>query len=606
MGVNIKWLLLLALLAIYSDVLCEYVNPAAKRIDSLLDVGHKQLDIDFNRALEIGNTCLALSRTHGYTSGIAKSYMQLGRVYRRQRKINAAMYYFEKADSLLSELKDYIQLSNLNNSIAVIYLNERKYDKVIYYEGRALKCLSLAEKLGNKDSGSFVVSYLQLGGAYFRLSKLDTALVFFNNALVIAKLINDKPQAANCYDQIARVHMERGDYKKAIGILKISYAIKREYGDIVDLANSYLDLGYSYGELGDVKQAQQFLDKAKLCIDSIDLIDMKIVLWTAQIILSKKVHDYKRAFETLDNLYDVEDSLNQQINGDKITQMEASYENHIRTQENELLLKENQLKEEKIINEQRNRKWLVASFSMLAILGSVGFYYFYQTQKISRQKLQMQTKKELAESQFIAFQARMNPHFIFNSLNSIQYFITNNERRSSLIYLSKFAKLLRQVLDNSNDKKVCVTDEMLLVKSYIELEMLRFENRFNYEIEIMNGELINQMAIPSMIIQPMVENAIIHGLLNKDGDGFLRIHLYRKVDIITCVIEDNGIGRKRAAEIKAGKGNKYTSMGMRIAMDRLLLLRNDYDSHSPVEIVDLEENGMASGTRVILRLPILS
>lgn len=606
MGVNIKWILLLALFVISRDVLCQEVNPAAKRIDSLLDIGHKQLDIDFNKALEIGKTCLALSQEQGYTTGIAKSYLQIGRVYRRQKRVDDAIACFIKADSLLNELKDYIRLATLNNSIAIIYLDESKYDKVIYYENRSLQNLKRVANITTKDSANYVVCYAHLGAAYFGLLQLDKAMEFFNKGAAVSKRINDHQQLAIAYDNIAKVHVQRGDFQKALNILKTSYAIKKKYGDIVDVANSFLDLGITYGKLGDTKQAQLYLDKAKGCIDSIDLIDMKIALLMAQKEVSEKEQNYKRAYGTLSELYGIQDSLNTQINGEKITKMEAKYENQIRLQENELLTKENQLAETKLMNEQRQKRGLMVGFFVLSVVVSVGFYYFYQTQKISRQKLQMQTKKELAESQFIAFQARMNPHFIFNSLNSIQYFITNNERQSSLIYLSKFAKLLRQVIDNSNDKKVSIADEMLLVQSYIELEMLRFENRFNYEINIQNAELLNQMSIPSMIIQPMVENAIIHGLLNKDGDGFLRIVLYRTVDIITCVIEDNGIGRKRAAEIKASKGNKYMSMGMRIALDRLLLLRNEYDRQSPVETVDLEENDVATGTRVILRLPILA
>src|SRR5690606_32553816 len=157
-------------------------------------------------------------------------------------------------------------------------------------------------------------------------------------------------------------------------------------------------------------------------------------------------------------------------------------------------------------------------FQLLSILTfGILIYSFYRyrlNEQINKQKLQLEISRQLTESKMLAFQARMNPHFVFNSLNSIQYFITNNDKVSTLTYLSKFAKLLRQIVDNSIQPKLSLDVELDMLASYIEMEELRFDKKFSFKI-IVDRELEpSDIEIPSMILQPFVENSIIHGLLH--------------------------------------------------------------------------------------------
>jgi ligand-binding sensor domain-containing protein len=208
-------------------------------------------------------------------------------------------------------------------------------------------------------------------------------------------------------------------------------------------------------------------------------------------------------------------------------------------------------------------------------------------------------EKKLYQLEQKALQLQMNPHFLFNSLNSIQGLILGNEIDGAIHYLSKFSQLMRRTLSNSSESFVPLQDEINVLKLYIELESLRFADRFDFKIEIdpkIDQEFIE---IPPMILQPYVENAIVHGLLNRKGKGQLLIELMLDDRKLRCVIQDDGIGRKRATEIRQESGIERKSKGMSITSERLAILNQFANDIYSVKIIDLfDDLGNASGTRV--------
>ena len=198
----------------------------------------------------------------------------------------------------------------------------------------------------------------------------------------------------------------------------------------------------------------------------------------------------------------------------------------------------------------------------------------------------------------------MNPHFIFNAINSVQYFMTSNDPESSQKYLSKFAKLIRYVMDNSKPSSIPLEKELDALKLYIDLEALRFENRFEYVLQVDKQIDVNYIQIPSMLIQPYVENAIWHGLMHKKGDGKLSIHIKMHDSFLTCIIEDNGIGRERSKEIRSSESLTYhKSFGMSVTKERLEIISRLNNINPRINVIDLYENGLATGTRVEISIP---
>lgn len=198
----------------------------------------------------------------------------------------------------------------------------------------------------------------------------------------------------------------------------------------------------------------------------------------------------------------------------------------------------------------------------------------------------------------------MNPHFIFNALNSIQECVITNKTEEAYLYLSKFSKLVRLILENSRENFVSVARETEALQLYLDLESLRFDDlQSNIEVD----RLIEPEAdfIPAMIIQPYAENAIKHGLRNKKEDRKLKITLTKNQNMIHCMIEDNGVGRKQAALLQ--KETNHISRGIEITETRMKLITNQLQASSHISIADLtDERGLPCGTRVEIDLPIVN
>ncbi|MPM27752.1 hypothetical protein SDC9_74266 [bioreactor metagenome] len=255
------------------------------------------------------------------------------------------------------------------------------------------------------------------------------------------------------------------------------------------------------------------------------------------------------------------------------------------------------------------KTWVFRLMLVLAALLITWLFIRGRVRKV-RQQNEVETRvlkieKEMFDLEQKALRLQMNPHFIFNSLNSIQSYIISNDTENAINYLAKFSQLMRLILTTSREAYIPLSQEISLLKHYLDLENMRFNNRFVYEIRVESGMDTEYIGIPPMIIQPYIENAIIHGFMNKKkGECRLMIQMWEEEDYILCVIEDNGIGREKAMEIKQKSGLMQKSQGIIITKERLDILNKQLKNKISVEISDLkDEAGNATGTRVRLVIP---
>jgi len=252
------------------------------------------------------------------------------------------------------------------------------------------------------------------------------------------------------------------------------------------------------------------------------------------------------------------------------------------------------------------RWWFI--FMVLGFIAVVVFTIFrVRLNQLKReQEKESKMQIEIAKNELKALRAQMNPHFLFNSLNSIQHYIVSNKEDEAVFYLNHFARLMRIILANSEKTAITLNEEINGLKIYIELEQMRFSHLFEFNIQVAENIDVDYEQIPSMLLQPYVENAILHGLVPKEGGGLLQINFFIKDDFLHVIIEDNGIGRKKSAEIKSRSTKNHSSMGMKITKDRLKLLSNIEQIPYTVSFTDLgDEQNHASGTRVEIIWPIL-
>lgn len=222
------------------------------------------------------------------------------------------------------------------------------------------------------------------------------------------------------------------------------------------------------------------------------------------------------------------------------------------------------------------------------------------------QERETRTQIEISKNELKALRAQMNPHFLFNSLNSIQQFILNHKEEEAVFYLNRFARLMRMILNNSEKQSVTLKEEIDALKIYIDLEVMRFSGKFDYEIKVAENLDADYEQIPTMLLQPYVENAILHGLTPGDKKGMLRIEFFTRDNFIHAIVEDNGIGRKRSAEMNKDSHRTHKSMGMKITNDRLKLMGDVQQTAYQARIIDLmNKDGTSGGTRVEITWPAL-
>ena len=200
-----------------------------------------------------------------------------------------------------------------------------------------------------------------------------------------------------------------------------------------------------------------------------------------------------------------------------------------------------------------------------------------------------------------SLRAQMNPHFMFNSLNSINNFILKNDADNASGYLTKFSRLMRLILDNSRSEWVLLENELKALQLYIELEALRFDNAFSYSLEVTQDVDTQTVKVPPLIIQPYVENAIWHGLMHrKEPDGRIDIKLWKNNGVLYIEIEDNGVGRDEAKRLKSKTAVKQKSHGMKITEQRIEVVNKIYNVDAGITITDLNDKAGNTGTSVLI------
>lgn len=252
------------------------------------------------------------------------------------------------------------------------------------------------------------------------------------------------------------------------------------------------------------------------------------------------------------------------------------------------------LTQQQLVQETNKRQqWLIYSLLFGFILMALAAFFFYRANR------QQQFANNLLALR--SLRTQMNPHFIFNALNSVNNYIAKNDERSANKYLSDFSALMRSVLENSEEDFIPLQKEVALLKLYLELEHSRFPDKFDYKIDVDPKIDIESYQIPPMLLQPYIENAIWHGLRYKEEKGFLKVQMtYVDTANIEIRIEDNGIGRKRSAELKTEHQKKKTSKGMSTTQKRVAILNKMYDDKVDISIDDLQKD--ETGTVVVLRL----
>ena len=251
--------------------------------------------------------------------------------------------------------------------------------------------------------------------------------------------------------------------------------------------------------------------------------------------------------------------------------------------------------------------WFRGLLIALAVAGIILIMKLREQRVVKEEKIRGEFRERLTTSEMKALRSQMNPHFLYNSLNAIRLFVLQNDSENAEKYLVKFARLMRLILDNSRQEWVTLASELDQLQLYLELEQLRFNNSFEFFIETDGSLRKEDIAIPPMIVQPYIENAILHGIAHKKEKGQILICLKPVNSHLECIVEDNGIGREQAALLKSKKISGHKSVGLKVTEERLQLISERTGRQASVSVIDkFNDAELPAGTKVIVTLPLMS
>lgn len=253
------------------------------------------------------------------------------------------------------------------------------------------------------------------------------------------------------------------------------------------------------------------------------------------------------------------------------------------------------------------KSWFVLTAVTAAIFG-VWLWTNFRIRRIQeREREKLMVNKRINELEQLALRAQMNPHFIFNTLNSIQHYVMDKDIAGANKFIATFSRLIRQTMYFSSKSYITLSEEMAYLGTYLELEKDRLEGKFNYSIQVEPGLKVSEYNIPPMILQPYVENSVRHGIrYRKDNEGHISIHINTHHDRLKLVVEDNGVGRQTAGLFNSKHPIEYQSKGMSLTADRIAMLNRDNQEKITIQIDDLKDaTGKATGTRITVEFPIL-
>lgn len=563
----------------------------------LNQLGRAYRDIsEFSTALKLFQRALKVSEEADNIEFRVYSLNMISVVFRRSDAIKSALDFSQEALELAETvenpsdgLKRSINVSL--NSIGNIYQILEQYDLAI---DKFSQSMALEKELGNKLG--LAINYQNIGECYEAQGKLDLALKSFETSLKFNEEINSQKGKTICNYSIAHVFVHQGKTDEAIKILKKTLEDAKALGDQKIITSVFINLGSAFIQTADYTEAEYNLNQSLALAKQYNLPAEIAESYKFLSELHIKKDNFKKGMEFYKEFKKYEEQITNNLNLRYVNDMIVRYESEKRNNQIETLAKENESVRQKL---RKNRTMLLISAIALALLAGI-LYILYR-------QYQLNSEKKLLTLEQTMLRSQMNPHFLFNSLNSIKLYIINNEKKNAVHYLNKFSKLVRKILEASSQREIPLAEELETVELYMNIENIRFSNEINFKINVVDDLDIHNVKIPSLILQPFLENALWHGLSSKEGAKNITLDVEKgQSGFINIAITDDGVGRDAAEKIKERKVLKRKSVGIDITKERLANFSRDYQNSFHVEIIDLfDENNKPSGTKIVLHIPTI-
>ena len=507
-----------------------------------------------------------------------------------------SLSHYLSAKKMYEDLKltNDLQYASITSNIGLLYARLNKTTLSLEYQQKALDLFKA------KDFQQGIANALtNIGRLQTDLGKPEKALEFYEEALAIMKKNDNERGVASALTNIGIAYTEMEQYKAAIPYFDNTRVIYEKLKNDTNLAIVHQNLGDCYFK-GDFNsgllQAEQHYNKARVLAEDSGNLDLLYDVLESLAAVSRKKGDYRRAFNFKEQAIVVKDSFNTVEKKEEIARLEAKYEYENEKSRIQADFDKKQAATEAEVEKQKLKSTVAIVGGLLLLIAVIGGYFLYKRKRDAQEASRVAAfNSKVAETKLVALRSQMNPHFIFNALNSISDFMAKHHVDKAQEYLIKFAKLTRAILENSSKKWISLEEDLELMALYIEIEALRLGSKLHYTMLVSEDIDKENTLIPPLILQPFIENSIWHGIAPKEDAGHIMIEVKQKDDKLICTVDDDGVGRKKI-DLTSNESN---SLGVKITKNRLDIINQMHKVKGAFKMIDKDV-----GLRVELTLPL--
>lgn len=555
----------------------------------------------FHEAIKMYHKSLTFSNRVREGLGNGDAYYNLGSIYSRMGKLDSSAYYYKKAIDIDRQIGDIRGIMYDYHILINLAVKSNQLDEALSY---CKECITLGEK--SNELNPLSGCYLLKAEIETEKSNFDVALNDINKAIALDNERKDDSRMAKHLRIKAQIY-EFLDPNKAKSLYKEAIQISDSISHLSEKSVASLNLAELYKKEGKIELTKIQLDKTGEWIKGKELELIREKWLNANYELYKELGQFDRANYYLELKNEMlERSIEENL--DVLTEdVNQSYDLYKIQEE----FKELELRNELAELKAKRKNNLFIFLGVLLLISALLAYFAFENQKNKNlavlkiaEEDQLKLNYQVLEKELDALRSQMNPHFLFNSLNSINDYIMHQEPRLASKYLTKFSHLMRTILNNSKKKFINLSDELRSINLYLEMEKLRFNDRFEFRVDIDPSISLEDTYIPSMLIQPYIENAIKHGFSFDRSDGHVFVNINKLEDgRLEIKVLDNGIGRKKAMAMKSSREKGRRSYGMNITSSRVRILNEIYDVGAQINYVDHVD---PSGTEVVIHVKPLT
>lgn len=586
----------------------KYLKDDTIKVEMLIDYCVTNTFNQKDTMLILAQEANKISQKLNYKLGQIRSLSCIGNYYYQRAVYDKSVLYYNQSLALAEKRKDDNNIIIGKSNLASVYIQIKEPKKAVklFKESDAILI-----KRGDSLIQNRAALLVNLASAFDAMLLADSAIFYYKKALHICKVRQIDFGILLCLSNIGGTYVNGKKYKEALPYLLESYSIGQKINNTFLICQIEMNIGICYTNLKNNKIGIEFLKKSVL--HSKESKNNQALLYSYKNLQSAFYNEKQsnEAYLTLLEYSNLKDTITSAEKEKAIADINIKYD----TEKKEAAIKE--LEQQNQITSLKSKQKSLILYSVIGLVVAIALlsYFLFTRYKTKKQNELLKTKLDDAEllliekqkasdSEIKAIKSQMNPHFFYNALNSIQGYIYSGDKENAAKSLGLFSDLSRSILESSRNTEISLNDEIELLENYLKLETMRLP-KITYRIHVSETINLYDVYIPAMILQPLVENAIKHGLANKQGQGFLNIKLEEKNNKLLIEIEDDGIGREAAAEIGKRMMKKSASFSTEANMSRIELLNANKTEKITQEIIDKKDNnGNATGTIVKLVIPI--